>query len=653
MFTTFNPKHTIFTGLLFTDTFAQNIPVAYPKIAKKIKKQKQAKIEVIIGNPPYSDRKLLVSYSDLEKKIQMHYGTGKGVGDSYIRAIMWATERLEKNGNKNGVIAYVTNSGFITNVTLKKMRGALAKTFSHIYIIDLRGDRQETRGEISKNEGGEVFGKGSRQPIAITIFVKTEQSFSKCKIKYYRMPDKSTKILKLKILEKLQSIEQIGKEHIVNSHWNDITPNKWNDWLDQRSDDYEQHVPLQKGIFVKSVRAIYSGRVSWVYNSSKIKLEDNIRTNIDYIKTLTGNETEAQINTKKLQPSGKILTRLKQYFPRERLDINSSHNEGVKKLEFKPDKLERVYLKPFLPQWHYNDPLFNEDTSLSDWFKHGNNIMICVSDKPKGFPFAALVVDRPVDKKFLYDAICFPRYQFKINSKNQVCKITNISQTFRQQVQHKYNTSLVSDDDIFYYTYAILNSKQYLNEHRNNLKHAVARIPLTDNLGSFREFSKIGKQLAELHLRWQTKLDVDLNETSVSCRTTTKVDWAIDTAYFRLRVYEQNNTKIQINQNCFYNIHHPKDRYDIEGRTPLEWLISHWGFSMSGMKNINGVRHYESGVTNDINLILDTPSQIGNYVRALEHLSIKTDEIIRTMKRQCWSTLHNSAPSNMDKHLNS
>lgn len=654
MFTTFNHERgEIFPGLLFTDTFAQNIPVAYPKIAKKITKQKQTKIEVIIGNPPYSDRKLAVSYSDLEKKIQTHYGVGKGVGDSYIRAIMWATDRLEKNGNENGVIAYVTNSGFINNVTLQKMRGSLIKTFSHIYIIDLRGDRQETRGEISKNEGGEVFGRGSRQPIAITIFVKTAQNTSKCKIKYYRMPDKLTKVSKLKVLEKLRSIEQIGKERIINSQWKDITPNKWHDWLDQRDDNYEKYTPLQNGIFDKSVRAIYSGRVSWVYNSSKTNLENNIKTNINYIKTLTGNETETQINTKKLQPSGKILTRLKKYLPKEHLNLNASRSGNVKKLEFRSDMIEKVYLKPFLPQWHYNDPLFNEDTSLSDWFKHGNNIMICVSDKPKGFPFAALVADRPVDKKFLYDAICFPRYQFKTNSKKQIYKISNISQKFRLQIQHKYNTLTINDDDIFYYTYAILNSKQYLSENRNNLKHAVARVPIPSSVVLFKKFSKIGKELAELHLNWPIKLQNNLVENSVSCNNTTKFDWAIDTSYFRLRVYEQNNTKIQINKNRFFNVQQPKNRYDIEGRTPLEWLISHWGFSMFGMKNINGVRHYESGVTNDINLILDTPSQIGNYIKTLEHLSIKTEEIVKTMKHQRWSTLQYSTSLNIDNYLSS
>lgn len=653
MFATFNPKSSLmFPGLLFTDTFAQNVPVAYPEIAKKITKQKRTKIEVIVGNPPYSDRKSLVHYDDLEKKIQLHYGTGKGVKDSYIRAIMWATDRLQKNGNQNGVIAYVTNSGFITNETLKKMRGALSTTFSHIYIIDLRGDRQDTRGEISENEGGEVFGSGSRQPIAITIFVKKHSNSSNCKIKYYSMPDKSSRITKLKILENLQSIERIGKENIVNSHWQNIIPNKWNDWLDQRDDDYEYHTPLQNGVFVKSVRAIYTGRVSWVYNSSKITLEHNIKNSLKYIKTLNGNEKTNQIDTKKLQPSGKILSRIKQYVRTEQLDIKNHCKSDIKKLKFRPDMLEKVFLKPFLPQWHYNDPLFNEDTSLSDWFKHGKNIMICVSDKPKGFPFAALVVDRPVDKQFLRDAICFPRYQFSLNSQNQVQKISNVSPTFKQQICNKYHTSKITDDEIFYYTYAVLNSKQYLNENHNNLKHSIPHIPLTDNFNSFVDFYKIGKLLVNLHLHWQSRLHTYTSMHSFNDSDLPDQDWKIDTSYFNLRDFKQNNTKIQINRDIiFSDIKHPNSRYDIEGRTPLEWLISHWGFSMSGMKNINGVRNYDSGVTNNINSILDSPTQIKYYINVLEHLAIETDRIVRTMKPQHWSYLPHDETTNIKNYI--
>ena len=87
--------------------------------------------------------------------------------DSYIRAIKWATLRIQDRG----VVAFVTNGGFLDSNTADGMRQTLAEEFSAIHVFNLRGN-QRTAGEQSRREGGKVFGAGSRATVAITVLVK-------------------------------------------------------------------------------------------------------------------------------------------------------------------------------------------------------------------------------------------------------------------------------------------------------------------------------------------------------------------------------------------------------------------------------------------------------------------------------------------------
>lgn len=76
----------------------------------------------------------------------------------------WATDRIEENG----IIGFVTNGQFIDASTLCGLRKSLVSEFNSIYCFNLRGD-QRTQGELSRKEGGKIFGSGSRTPVAITI----------------------------------------------------------------------------------------------------------------------------------------------------------------------------------------------------------------------------------------------------------------------------------------------------------------------------------------------------------------------------------------------------------------------------------------------------------------------------------------------------
>lgn len=178
-----------FNGICLTDTFALHekedlVSAVLTDNSERRKRQKSLDIRVIIGNPPYSagqtnanDNNANVEYRSLDKRIRETYAeastaTNKNaLYDSYIRAIRWASDRI----GKSGVIGFVSNAGFVEANTADGLRKCITKEFSSIYIFHLRGNAR-TSGELRRKEKDNVFGQGTRTPIAISILVNSTLS---------------------------------------------------------------------------------------------------------------------------------------------------------------------------------------------------------------------------------------------------------------------------------------------------------------------------------------------------------------------------------------------------------------------------------------------------------------------------------------------
>ncbi|MBI9001595.1 hypothetical protein JDV76_11580 [Corynebacterium sp. CCM 8864] len=122
---------------------------------ERIERQKSAPIHVIVGNPPYSvgqnsanDLNANVKYPTLDRRIEETYtarstATNKNsLYDSYLRAFRWATDRI----GDHGIVAFVSNGGWIDGNTADGIRLSLADEFSEMYMFNLRGN-QRTAGE--------------------------------------------------------------------------------------------------------------------------------------------------------------------------------------------------------------------------------------------------------------------------------------------------------------------------------------------------------------------------------------------------------------------------------------------------------------------------------------------------------------------------
>lgn len=286
--------YTPFNGICLTDTFQLGetddanwlYAPALPQNSERVQAQQNAPIQVIIGNPPYSvgqksanDDAQNQSYPKLEQRIAATYAahsdkTNKNaLYDSYIKAFRWASDRLDKQ--HGGIIAFVSNGYWLDGNAMDGFRKCLEAEFSAIYVFTLRGNCR-TSGEVRRKESGNVFGLGSRTPIAITVLVRKPGHTGKALIQYHDIGDYLSREEKLAIIAQ--------KRDILNPamNWTRIYPNAHGDWLNQRNDIFGSFIPLgdkddkdnKQTFFVPYYsRGLETQRDVWCYNFSMEKLK--------------------------------------------------------------------------------------------------------------------------------------------------------------------------------------------------------------------------------------------------------------------------------------------------------------------------------------------------------------------------------------------
>jgi predicted helicase len=183
-----DPGYEPFPGIVLTDTFQLGEAGdgsgrwdVFPINNERATKQKALDIRVIFGNPPYSagqesanDNNANVKYPMLDASITDSYASRSSAAnknslyDSCVRAIRWASDRLLASP-QGGVVAFVTNGGYIDSNTFDGFRTTVVEEFDHLYVFNLRGNQR--KGEW-RREGGKIFDAGSQATVAIMLFVR-------------------------------------------------------------------------------------------------------------------------------------------------------------------------------------------------------------------------------------------------------------------------------------------------------------------------------------------------------------------------------------------------------------------------------------------------------------------------------------------------
>lgn len=585
-----------FEGICLTDTFQLGesedsdklFSDMFPKNSKRVIEQKKAPIRIIIGNPPYSagqksagDNAQNQKYDKLDKQVEIKYGGSIGTAnisklyDPYIKAFRWSTDRLDKQNG--GIIAFVTNGMWLDINTTTGFRKCLESEFSTIYVFNLRGN-QRTSGELSRQEGGKIFGSGSRTPIAITLLIKTPKaSTEKAAIHYYDIGDYLSREDKLKILNEFGSISSID--------WQTLTPNEHGDWINARSDIFGTYIGLapdkkfdtnSKNFFVINSLGIQSKNDFVCYNYSRIA---EIYKHAETTSTAT------------YRPF------TKQHIC---IDKNKIHRRG---------------------QWDRLLP--NNHT----------NVFICCSGIGGNKEFSIIGTTNISDYQIQQNTQCFPLYYYdEVDTKNatlfddvskeKYIRRDAISDFILERCRANYGNK-VGKEDIFYYVYGILHSTEYRTQFASDLKKMLPRLPLIDEPKEFWAFSKAGRALAELHLNYETI------EPSKEVRTIfgkgSEVSYRVEKMRFAKEGKETDKSRIIYNQQItIENIPLVAYDYVVNGKSAIEWIMERYAITT----------HKDSGITNNPNdwaTEHNDPKYIYNLLLRIIRLSVESVNIINSL----------------------
>ena len=483
-----------FEGIVLTDTFESTEREnsfdneLFGTNNKRLQKQQEQPITVIISNPPYSvgqknqnDDNANEHYPKLENDIKNSYvkysnsGYSKGAYDSYVKAIRWASNRI----NGKGIISLVTNGSYIDSGSTDGLRYCLNKEFNHLYIFNLRGN-QRTVGEQSLKEGGKIFGSGSRAPIAINILVK--DGSNKHEIFYHDIGDYLSRKQKLDIIDNFGSIEKIN--------WQTIHPDNNNDWVNQRDPNYEKYSWIAddnaqiNGVFKNHALGVVTNRDPWVIGFNKEKVLDNSKILIDHY-----NEERKHL----VQNSKYSLNKDSKYIKWTR-KLEKSARKNIP-IEFQSSYLVETLYRPFTKKYMYYQYETVEETRLY-YKKWGEaNLAIVTTGRGASREFSTLVTDKVPDMQLLMNSQGFMRFDNEKQGETELLEGNheNINQSFADKLG-------LSLDDTFAYVYGLLNSPEYQQKYASDLKKDLARIPVVKNKEKYVE---IGKKLINLHINYE------------------------------------------------------------------------------------------------------------------------------------------------------
>ncbi|WP_349626811.1 type ISP restriction/modification enzyme [Escherichia coli] len=597
--------YTPFQGICLTDTFEMYekddlISDVLVDNSERRKRQKALDIRVIIGNPPYSagqesanDNNQNVKYPQLDKRIADTYAaytsaTNKNaLYDSYIRAIRWASDRI----GEKGVIGFVTNGSYIDSNSADGLRKCLTEEFSSLYFFHLRGN-QRTSGEKSRQEGGKIFGSGSRAPIVISILVKNPNVQAHGQIYFHDIGDYLSREEKLEKVSEFNSVNGITK---ING-WQLIEPDEHNDWLNQRDERFNYFIEMGNKkdkdsvcIFSTYSRGGATSRDAWVYNFSAKKLIENVSEMIVYYNF--------QVNEKKKDPEFKeIIDTTRISWNRSLLnDFNKLKNHSfdkncIYKSVYRPFNKSNLYFSRALNDMVYQMPqLF--PTADSD------NLVIYINGSGNGGkPFSALIVNAIPDLNMQHSGgQGFPLYYYEKSSSDEVVKEYKrkeaISDAGLFYFKDFYSTESISKEDVFNYVYGLLHSEDYRGRYADNLSKELPRIPCVKKYDDFVIFSQAGRDLAFWHLNFEEvepyKATIDSGNLNYS--QLPKEDFYVEKMKFAKKA--DKSTVIYKNKIRIKNI--PSEAYDyvVNGKPALEWVMERQGV----------LTHKDSGIVNDAN----------------------------------------------------
>lgn len=606
-----------FDGIVLTDTFESTERERvlnddmFDDNDHRLKEQMKQPITVIISNPPYSvgqknanDDNQNVHYPKLEDSLKKSYvnlvevQNKNSLYDSYIKAFRWASDRL----GKKGIIGFVTNGSYIDSRSAAGIRKSFYEEFNYIYIFNLRGNAR-TSGERRRQEKDNIFGQGTRTPIAISILIK--DGSDNHQIFYHDIGDYLSKKEKINIIKKFSTILNQDMD------WDKIEPDNYNDWINQRNEEYSEYVPIYSknstSIYLDNTTGITTARDAWVTGFSKQNTINNVQ------KLITNYKHESI----KINKNYKSLSDLKNLVNKDRKYIKWDDDllqelYDKKSINYNPKKIKIYMYRPFTKKWIYYDNAVIQRSRKFDKINVSSKAPFLYTTGIGSQFFSSIITDLMVDKGLMSSG---QGYYFENSTSDESLLRNNINYS---NINSKcFKNIEFSDIELVEYVYALLQSSEYRYKYKNNIIKEVTRIPIVKNKEKYIE---IGKKLMELHLNYE---EVPVyNQAKIIYNG--EHNYKVKKMKFSKRSDDGSDDRSTIifNDNItISNIPDKAYKYIVNGRSAIEWIMDQYQ-----IKTDKG-----SGITDDPNDFSDDPKYIFNLLLRIINVSVQTVDLINEL----------------------
>ena len=617
-----------FEGIALADTFElmeqEQGELFTQENTVRVERQKAADMFVVIGNPPYNaqqvnenDNNKNRKYETVNERISETYAKDSKatlrnkLHDPYVKAFSWASERI----GEEGIVAFVTNNGFLEGVAFDGMRKHLTQDFNTIYILDLGGNvRQNPKLSGTTHN---VF--GIQVGVSINFFIKrgaTQTDANPTEIFYTRVEEFWRKEEKYNYLD--------SKAHYQNVDWQQITPDSRYTWLTEGLHaEFDTFIPMgtkeakaEKSVAADVIFKTYSlgvstNRDAWVYNFNANALTENIQRTMEFYN--------AQV-LKWLVTPEKSIVNIDNFVAYDDTKISWSRDLKAKLkrgtiAEYAEHKVRTSLYRPFTKSNLYFDRIMNDVVSvfpsifpISETEKE--NRVICVPSKGGRTDFWCYLTN--VIPNLAITSIdgnqCFPFYTYNEDGSN---RRENITDWALSKFRTHYGDDTLTKWDIFHYTYGLLHHPTYREKYGMNLKCDLPHIPFAED---FWGFTNVGAALADLHVNYESAPKYDGLKPMETQGM--KVNWHIE----KMRL---SKDKTQLKYNHFLTLDGiPTEVYEyrLGNRSALEWIVDQYRVKTDT----------RSGIVNDPNRA-DQPRYIVDLIVRVITVSLKTVEIVKNL----------------------
>ncbi len=587
---------------------------------ERIKRQNERKISVIIGNPPYNanqqnenDENKNRKYPEIDRRIRSTYvkestATRTNVYDMYSRFFRWATDRIDDDG----IVAFITNRGYLDQRSFDGFRKLLAEDFNDIYVVDLGGDVRSNPRLAGTTHN--VF--GIQTGVAITFLVRRRKAVG-CKIHYCRRPEFELREDKLMFLANTKLSDVVTEP---------LRPDTQNNWLNNKVSDFASFIPLvtketkaakgqqaDNAIFKRSTMGVVTNRDDWVYASTN----KEVATKIRHLIKVYNDEVRAQNAAKKTQHASDISPGSKIKWTRL---VKRLLKRGVK-MEYSGELIATCTYRPYNSlQLYYSKQLNEMHYKLAEFYhldgKHRTPTIVW-SDPTSQKPFTCIGVTG------LFDLHLVGAASGAVGAGRTYATPTgfvdNITDWALLRFQEHYGLGLVTTKNvIFSYVYAVLHDPTYRSSYVQDLKRSQPRIPFYAN---FEQWQEWGTQLFALHTGFSALEPFGFTRTDTPDK---RANAAKQSPRPALRSDRKAGTVVVDSVTTLSRIPSEAWDYTLAGRSAIDWVLD---------------QHRESAPKDPVVRALFNTYRLADHKEAMIDtlgrvvtVSVKTSQIISEMR---------------------